>query len=147
MAGVMAGVFADRGDSVLVMRGEDGLDEFSTAAPTRLWIAHQGRVTETLADAADLGVARSAPGDLRGGDAAFNADVARRLFAGEPGPVRDAVLVNSAAALATQGGLGGDLRSAMRDGLRRAAESVDSGAAAATLDRWVDVAQAAKAAE
>jgi anthranilate phosphoribosyltransferase len=147
MAPVMAGVFAARGDSVLVLRGEDGLDEFSTAAPTRVWIARQSRVTEIVVDSTDLGLPRSATGDLRGGDAAFNADAARRLLAGEAGPVRDAVLVNSAAALAAQRGLDGDLLTAMRDGLRIAEESIDSGAAARTLDRWIEVAQAAKAAE
>ncbi|RKR87297.1 anthranilate phosphoribosyltransferase [Micromonospora pisi] len=147
MAPVMAGVFAARGDSVLVMRGEDGLDEFSTAAPTRVWIADRGRVTESVLDAADLGLPRSAPGDLRGGDATFNADAARRLLAGEAGPVRDAVLVNSAAALAAQWGLDGDLMKTMGEGLRVAAESIDSGAAARTLDRWIEVATAAKAAE
>lgn len=147
MAPVMAEVFARRGDSAVVMRGEDGLDEFSTAAATRLWTAHEGKVTETLADAADLGVARSRPGDLRGGDAAFNGDVARRLLAGETGPVRDAVLVNAGAALAARDGLGGDLMIAMRDGIVRAAAAIDSGAAAKALDRWVEVAQAARAAE
>ncbi|MGI5148476.1 anthranilate phosphoribosyltransferase [Plantactinospora sp. CA-294935] len=147
MAPVVAEVFARRGDSVLVMRGEDGLDEFSIGAPTRLWIADQGRVTETVADAADLDLPRSAPGDLRGGDAAFNADVTRRLLAGERGPVRDAVLVNAAAALAANGGFAGGLLPAMRDGLVRAAESIDSGAAARTLDAWVDVAKAARAEE
>lgn len=144
MAAVVAEVFAGRGDSVLVMRGEDGLDEFSTAAPTRLWIARQGKVTETVVDAADLDVPRSTPGDLRGGDAAFNAEVTRRLLAGEPGPVRDAVLVNAAAALAAQGGTTGELLPAMRDGLLRAADSIDSGAAARALDHWIDVAKAAK---
>ncbi|MEV7227132.1 anthranilate phosphoribosyltransferase [Polymorphospora sp. NPDC051019] len=143
MAPVMAGVFAARGDSVLVMRGEDGLDEFSTAAPTRVWVAHGGTVTATVADAADLGVARSQPGDLRGGDAAFNADAARRMFAGEPGPVRDAVLVNAAAALAAQAGLGDDLLTGMRAGLDRAAAAVDSGAATRLLDHWVEVARTA----
>ncbi|MGW0433779.1 anthranilate phosphoribosyltransferase [Micromonospora sp. NPDC003197] len=147
MASVMASVFAGRGDSVVVMRGEDGLDEFSTAAPTRVWVAHQGQVTESVVDVADLGVARSAPGDLRGGDAAFNAEVARGLLAGESGPVRDAVLVNSAVALATQGGLGGDLATAIRGGMRRAAESIDSGAAGQVLDRWIEVARAAQTAE
>ncbi|MFC7548361.1 anthranilate phosphoribosyltransferase [Plantactinospora sp. GCM10030261] len=141
MAGVMAAVFARRGDSVLVMRGEDGLDEFTTAAPTRIWLARDGEVTETVLDATELGVARGAPGDLRGGDVAFNADVARRLLAGEAGPVRDAVLVNSAAALAAQQGLPGDLVDTMRAGLTRAAEAIDSGAAAATLDRWIDAAR------
>lgn len=149
MARVIAEVFAARGDSVLVLRGEDGLDEFSTAAPTRVWVARRAGVVETVVDAADLGIARSHPGDLRGGDAAFNADVARRLLAGEYGPVRDAVLVNAAAALAAHAGGpdGGDLLTAMRDGLRRAAESIDSGAAAEVLRRWTEVAQAARAAE
>src|SRR5205085_7252243 len=52
MAPVMAGVFAARGDSVLVMRGEDGLDEFTTAAPTRVWAVSGGTVTELVIDAA-----------------------------------------------------------------------------------------------
>ncbi|MFG1890650.1 anthranilate phosphoribosyltransferase [Micromonospora sp. NPDC049051] len=141
MAPVMAGVFAARGDSVLVMRGEDGLDEFTTAAPTRVWAAQGGVVRESLLDAADLGVPRATLADLRGGDAAFNADVVRRLLAGETGPVRDAVLVNAAAALATQGPLDGDLTGALRAGMDRAAESVDSGAAARVLDRWIEVAR------
>ncbi|MFI7023613.1 anthranilate phosphoribosyltransferase [Micromonospora sp. NPDC049900] len=142
MAPVMAAVFAARGDSVVVMRGEDGLDEFTTAAPTRFWIAQGGTVRETVVDATDLGIPRAALSDLRGGDAAHNADVARRLLAGEPGPVRDAVLVNAAAALATQGPLDGDLTDALRAGLARATESIDSGTAARTLDRWIEVATA-----
>ncbi|EEP70963.1 anthranilate phosphoribosyltransferase [Micromonospora sp. ATCC 39149] len=143
MAPVMAAVFAARGDSVLVLRGEDGLDEFTTAAPTRVWAAQRGTVREALLDATDLGVPRVTLADLRGGDAAYNAGVARRLLAGEAGPVRDAVLVNAAAALATQGPLDGDLTEALRAGMGRAAEAIDSGAAAAVLDRWVEVASTA----
>ncbi|MEU5944606.1 anthranilate phosphoribosyltransferase [Micromonospora sp. NPDC047465] len=143
MAPVMAGVFAARGDSALVMRGEDGLDEFTTAAPTRVWAIQAGTVREALLDATDLGVPRATLADLRGGDAAYNADVVRRLLAGETGPVRDAVLVNAAAALATQGPLDGDLTEALRVGMDRAAESVDSGAAARVLDRWIEAARAA----
>ncbi|MEH0821110.1 anthranilate phosphoribosyltransferase [Micromonospora sp. CPCC 205714] len=142
MAPVMAAVFAGRGDSAIVMRGEDGLDEFTTAAPTRVWVAQQGTVREALLDARDLGVPRSTLADLRGGDAAYNAGVARRLLAGDPGPVRDAVLVNSAAALATQGPLDGDLTEALRAGMDRAAESIDSGAAGARLGRWGEVGRA-----
>ncbi|KWV29789.1 anthranilate phosphoribosyltransferase [Micromonospora rifamycinica] len=141
MAPVMAEVFARRGDSVIVMRGEDGLDEFTTAAPTRVWVAQGGAVREAVLDAADLGVPRATLADLRGGDAAHNAAVARRLLAGETGPVRDAVLVNAAVALATQTPLDGDLTQAVRAGMARAAESVDSGAAAATLERWIEVAR------
>ncbi|WJK36934.1 anthranilate phosphoribosyltransferase [Solwaraspora sp. WMMA2065] len=149
MAPVMAQVFASRGDTALVMRGEDGLDELSTAAPTRVWFAADGVVRAMVVDAAeDLGVARSAPGDLRGGDAGFNADVTRRLLAGRTGPVRDAVLANAAAALTAQAVQTGaapadELLETMRAQLGRAAEAVDSGAAATLLDRWVQVAQSA----
>jgi anthranilate phosphoribosyltransferase len=120
-------------------------------------------VTETVVDAADLGLDRAKPGDLRGGDAAFNADVARRLFAGERGPVRDAVLVNAAAALTARAGTDAaragaertgagaeradaDLVGELRAGLDRAAAAVDSGAAGQLLDRWVAVATEAHAA-
>lgn len=140
MAPVMAAVFAARGDSVIVVRGEDGLDEFSTGAPTRVWVAQQGTVREALLDATELGVPRATLADLRGGDAVYNAGVVRRLLAGDTGPVRDAVLVNAAVALATQGPLDGDLHEALRAGLVRATESIDSGAAAAALERWLEVA-------
>jgi anthranilate phosphoribosyltransferase len=144
MAPVMAEVFAGRGDSVLLVRGEDGLDEFTTAAPTRVWAVSGGTVRETVLDAADLGLARSAPGDLRGGDAAFNADVARRVFAGETGAVRDAVLVNAAAAIAARGGLAAEnLHAQLKAGIERAAAAIDSGAATDLLGRWVAVAQSA----
>ncbi|MBU8856264.1 MULTISPECIES: anthranilate phosphoribosyltransferase [unclassified Micromonospora] len=143
MAPVMAAVFAARGDSAIVVRGEDGLDEFSTGAPTRVWVAQQGTVTEAVLDATELGVPRATLADLRGGDAVYNADVVRRLLAGETGPVRDAVLVNAAVALSTQGPLDGDLYEVLRANLDRAAEAVDSGAAAAALERWLEVARTA----
>jgi anthranilate phosphoribosyltransferase len=147
MAPVMAEVFARRGDSALVMRGEDGLDEFTTAAPTRVWLVRAGEVTESLVDAEDFGLPRSAPGALRGGDAAFNAGAALRMFAGEQGPVRDAVLLNAAAAFAAHDGFPGSFEAAMRTGLDRAASTVDSGAATALLGTWVEAAKRAKAAE
>lgn len=146
MAPVMAEVFAARGQTALVFRGEDGLDELTTAAPTRVWAARDGAVQETVVDAADLGLPRCAPGDLAGGDPADNAEVTRRMLAGEPGPVRHAVLVNAAAALAAQSGWGvdidgaPDLTKALQAGLERATHAVDSGAAATTLDRWLTVA-------
>jgi anthranilate phosphoribosyltransferase len=144
MAPVMAGVLASRGTSALVFRGEDGLDEFTTTAPTRLWVVHDGAVTECTADASDLGLARAEPADLRGGDAAHNAGVARAVLAGERGPVRDAVLVNAGAALAAYDGLGGDVTEALAAGVDRAAKAVDSGAAADLLGRWISTAHAAR---
>jgi anthranilate phosphoribosyltransferase len=147
MAPVMAEVFARRGDSAVVMRGEDGLDEFTTSAPTRLWLVRDGKVDELVLDATDLGLPRCRPADLRGGDVAFNADVARRVFAGERGPVRDAVVVNAAAALAAHAHFPGDFVETMRAGIARAEQTIDSGAATAQLTRWVEAAKAAKAAE
>ena len=147
MAPVMAEVFARRGDSTLVMRGEDGLDEFSTTAPTRLWVVQDGKATETVVDAADLGVPRSAPGDLRGGDAAFNGAAARRVFAGEPGAARDSVVLNAGAAFAAQAGFPGGLEASLRAGIARASDTLDSGAVPSFLDRWVAAATAARAAE
>jgi anthranilate phosphoribosyltransferase len=144
MAPVMADVLAARGTSALVFRGEDGLDEFTTTAPTRVWVVHDGAVTDTIVDAADLGVPRSVPADLRGGDAVHNAGVARALLAGERGPVRDAVLVNAGAALAAYEGLGSGVTEAMTAGIDRAAKAVDSGAAAALLERWVATAHASR---
>jgi anthranilate phosphoribosyltransferase len=144
---VMAAVFARRGDSALVVRGEDGLDEFTTAAPTRVWVARHGSVEELVIDSVELGLPRSQPADLRGDDVAFNAEAARRTFAGEPGPVRDAVVLNVAAAMAAHGGFAGDLRDTLRAGIVRAQETIDSGAATAQLARWVEAARTAKAAE
>jgi anthranilate phosphoribosyltransferase len=147
MAPVMAEVFAARGNSVLLVRGEDGLDEATTAAPTRVWVVTDGAVTETVVDALDLGIERSAEGDLRGADAAYNAEAARKLLAGVAGPVRDAVVLNAGAALAAHAGLGGDLAGAWRAGIDRANAAIDSGAAAAVLDRWVSLAQRLRSAE
>jgi anthranilate phosphoribosyltransferase len=140
MAPVVAGVFAGRGQSALVFRGEDGLDELTTTAPTRVWVADAGEVTETVLDVADLGIPRAEAGDLRGADAAHNAKVTQAVLAGERGPVRDAVLVNAAAAVVAYEGLTGTLPDALRAALTRVAAAVDTGAATAALDRWLAVA-------
>ena len=137
MAPVMAGVFARRGVDAWVFRGDDGLDELTTTSTSRLWWVHEGEVREASVDPADLGIARSAPEDLRGGDAAHNAEVVRRLLAGETGPVRDAVLLNAGAALAVYGAPGDEPGRALPAGVEKAREALDSGAAATVLDRWV----------
>ncbi|MBT0771014.1 anthranilate phosphoribosyltransferase [Kineosporia sp. J2-2] len=137
MAPIMAGVLAERGDTALVFRGDDGLDELSTTGPSRVWEVRGGAVTESVFDPADLGLPRATLDDLRGGDPQHNAGVVRSLLAGETGPVRDAVLLNAGAALAASGSAEGDLVKRIADGVQRAAESIDSGAAAGVLDRWV----------
>jgi len=143
MAPVMAGVLADRGASALVFRGEDGLDELTTTAVSHVWTVLDGGVNAARFDARDLGLARTAVSDLRGGDADDNAAVARAVLGGDTGPVRDAVLLNAAAALAAFDGVTGSVVEALSAALPRAAESVDSGAARNVLERWVTVSQTA----
>ena len=146
LAGVMAGVLAARGTTALVFRGDDGLDELTPTTTSRVWVVAGGEVEEVVLAPADLGIPSSTLADLRGGDAARNAAVARALLAGEQGPVRDAVTLNAAAALAARAGLTSavGLEAALRDGLERARDSLDSGAAARVLDRWVTVSRAAR---
>ena len=158
MAPVVAGVCARRGTRAVVFRGEDGLDELTTTAPSRVWVVAGGEVAESVVDPVSLDLPVASLRDLRGGDAAFNAAVARSLLAGERGPVRDAVLLNAAAALvaydgellptvtAGAGGKGGDeladrLTTVLHAGIERAARAIDSGAAADVLDRWLQVAR------
>jgi anthranilate phosphoribosyltransferase len=139
MGPILAGVLAARGCSALVFHGGDGLDELTTTAPSTVWIVQDGTVSMTVFDPAELGIARSTPADLRGGDPAHNANVAREFLGGKLGPVRDTALLNAAAALAADSGVAGPdaLGPALADGYRRATKAVDSGAAARLLDRWV----------
>jgi anthranilate phosphoribosyltransferase len=137
MAPIMAGVLARRGVDAWVFRGDDGLDELTTTTTSRTWLVHDGIVTPTAVDPAALGIAAASPEDLRGGDVAHNADVVRRTLAGEPGPVRDAVLLNAAAALAVYDTPALAVEEALPGALERAAGAVDSGAAESVLARWV----------
>ncbi|HJP74432.1 MAG TPA: anthranilate phosphoribosyltransferase [Pseudonocardiaceae bacterium] len=133
---VLARVFARRGASALVVRGDDGLDEITTTTTSTLWVVSGGEAHEEHLDPTELGIARTTADDLRGGDAAHNAEVVRELVAGKPGPVRDAVLINAAGALAAYHGLTGSLRDDLAAALVKAAEAIDSGAAADLLARW-----------
>lgn len=141
MAPVMAGVFARRGVDAWVFRGDDGLDELTTTTTSRVWTVRGGEVSEASFDPARLGIARGTAEALRGQDAAYNAEVVRRLLAGERGPVRDAVVLNAGAALAVHADQDGSLEDRIAAGIVRADEALDSGAAQATLQRWVDAAR------
>lgn len=140
---VIAGVFAERGASAIVVRGNDGLDEITTSDTTDAWVVSGGRMRETTIDPTRIGIARVQLSALRGGDAEVNAGVARAVFAGTAGAVRDAVLLNSAAAIVAYDlsrGVGdpeADIHGALAAGIDRAAEAIDTGKSAALLDRWV----------
>jgi anthranilate phosphoribosyltransferase len=143
MAGVVAGVFAARGCSSLVFRGDDGLDELTTTGTSAVWVVRDGTATETTFDPAELDIPPADPDDLRGADAAFNAGVARAVFAGEPGPVRDMVRLNAAALMVAYDGAPppAELTGALRTAYARAGEIIDEGRAAATLDQWIKLTQ------
>ena len=144
---LFVGVFQTRGATALVFRGDDGLDELSTTGHSHVWEVSRGSVTEHDLDPADLGLKRSTLEQLRGGDAAHNADIARRVLAGEQGAVRDIVLLNTAAGLVawdlakdhTQGER--DIRERFAEKIAVAAETIDSGAATAKLEQWVAATQ------
>jgi anthranilate phosphoribosyltransferase len=147
MGPVLAGTLAGRGNSALVFHG-GGIDELTTTGPSAVWLVSGGTVTETEFDPLSAGLPRATLADLRGGDAAHNADVVRTMLAGEHGPVRDIVLLNAAAAIAASEGLPfaapapdpvaatDGLAKALTDGIARAAQAIDSGGAADLLERW-----------
>ncbi|MAS56089.1 MAG: anthranilate phosphoribosyltransferase [Nocardioides sp.] len=137
MAPVMAGVFARRGADAWVFRGDDGLDELTTTTTSRVWMVTGGEITEAVVDPTTFGLAPATTEDLRGGDAEHNADVVRRVLAGEPGPVRDAVVLNAGAALAVHAAASGSLDEQLAAGVERAAAAIDEGDAQALLERWV----------
>jgi anthranilate phosphoribosyltransferase len=116
-----------------VVHGAFGVDELSPAGPNLVCEVVDGAVHERTIDPIDLGIARCAPEELRGGSPAENAAVIRAVFSGaERGAKRDAILLNAAGAIAA-GGHAEDLR----EGLDAARQAVDSGAAAERLDALV----------
>ena len=144
---LVVGVFQTRGATALVYRGDDGIDKLTTTGHSHIWEVSRGSVTEHDLDPADLGIARSTIESLLGKDAAHNAGVIRSVLAGEKGPVRDIVLLNTAAGL-----LAFDLaknpeqlRVPILDRLAAqlvvAADAVDSGKAAAKLAEWATATQ------
>jgi anthranilate phosphoribosyltransferase len=163
LAPVMADVLHARGVRAIVVRGEDGLDEISTAAPTRYWDATGAVVREGVLDPADLGIPRTDPGLLRGGDPERNAALLRATLAadvadGPAGPdadrvtaIREAVAVNAAAALVAHAAAVAsaegrpdderDLSVRVAEQLPTAIAVLASGAALDVLDGWIAVTQ------
>ncbi len=140
----VAGVVAGRGHRGLVFHGADGLDELTTTTTSLVWLIADGEVTQTELDPADLGLAPASPESLVGADPVHNAEVVRQVLAGATGPIRDIVLLNAAAALlAHDGPSTRPVAEQLAPQLVRAAQAVDSGAAAALLERWVEATTAA----
>jgi len=140
MAPLVAGVLAQRGSRGLVFRGNDGLDELTTTGPSTVWEIRDGAVSEMTFSPQDLGISLATVEQLRGGNAEVNAAVVRDVLAGKEGAARDAVLLNAAAGLvAFDESADGPFVDRMKTAFARAAESIDTGAAAAVLEKWVSL--------
>jgi anthranilate phosphoribosyltransferase len=120
-----------------VVHGADGLDEISTTGYTKVSECRGGAVNTFYVHPSDFGLPKASPAQLRGGDAAANAGIARAILGGETGPPRDIVLLNAAASLLVAGA-----ETSIGDGIRRAAAALDSGDAARVLAMLVRVSNA-----
>src|SRR5258705_3017534 len=135
----MAGVFAARRSSVLVVHGDDGLDELTTTTTSTIWRVQAGTVERLTFDPAAFGFKRADISELVGGDAEANAASVRSVLGGAKGAVRDAVVLNAAGALVAHAGLASDAKlvPARESGPARAVQAIDSGGAAQLLARLV----------
>ncbi|HEU4688272.1 MAG TPA: anthranilate phosphoribosyltransferase [Vicinamibacterales bacterium] len=120
-----------------VVHGAGGIDEISTTGHTKVSECRDGAVHTFFIHPAQFGLAKAAPADLQGGDAAENAAIIGHVLAGRKIPARDIVLLNAGAALLVAGRV-----SSVSEGISRAAAAIDSGAAQDTLDRMVQSSRA-----
>jgi len=116
----------------LLVSSEDGLDELSISAPTRVVEVIGSELRSHTVSPQDVGLSTAAPEDIPGGDPAQNAQTTRSIFAGEPGAARDLAVLNAGAAIYAGGGA-----DTLEAGVRSAEQAIDEGSAAAALERFV----------
>lgn len=133
MAVTLASLGLERG---YVVHGSDGLDEISTTAPTHMMGIVHGAIEHEVVEPEQFGVKRAKLEDLQGGSAEDNARIIVEILEGGRGPRRDIVLVNAAAALRAAG-----VAQSFEDGMKKAAAAIDSGAARAKLQAFVEFTQ------
>ncbi|HEY8530408.1 MAG TPA: anthranilate phosphoribosyltransferase [Paenibacillaceae bacterium] len=121
----------------MVVGGHDGLDEISISAPTQVTELRDGEIRTYEVTPESLGLTRVPVERVSGGDAAENAAIARRVLSGETGPHRDIVLANAGACIYVSG-----RADSLEDGVRIAADTIDSGKAMAKLEEWISAAGA-----
>jgi anthranilate phosphoribosyltransferase len=130
----MAGALALLGTRhALLVSGDDEVDELSISAPTHVVEVAHGELRRYTVTPEEVSLERAPADSVPGGDPQQNAEIARRIFAGELGPARGLAVMNAGAAIYAGGGA-----SSLQDGVRAAEEAIDSGAAASTLERFVN---------
>ena len=134
---IMADALLDLGVEAWVVCSEDGLDEISPYAPTRVSVVSRGAVRERVLSPRDFGFEPSAPGAIAGGSPEENAEIIRRVLSGEAHPAATAFLLNAAASLALARG------ASLVDAAALARSTVASGAALRTLSTWCEASQRA----
>jgi anthranilate phosphoribosyltransferase len=122
----------------LVVHGLEGLDEISLCGPTKVAELREGEVREYTVEPEQLGLKRCLLEDLHGGSAGESAMIVQAVLDGKPGPTRDVVLLNSGAALYVSGNA-----ATLQNGMRLAAEAIDSGKARHKLQQLVEMTNAA----
>ncbi len=131
MARLMIGVLDARGaDRGFVVYGEEGLDELSTAGPSRIFRLLDGEITEAEFTPEDFGVTRAGIEDILGGDVSRNIEITRSVLSGERSPYRDAAIVNASPAIVLA-----DMADGFVSGVQVAADAIDSGSAAHVLEQ------------
>lgn len=144
---LVVGVFQTRGATALVYRGDDGIDKLTTTGHSHMWEVSRGAVTEHDIDPLELGIARANIEDLLGAGPEHNASIIRSVLAGDPGPVRDVVLLNTAAGLEAYHlsqepeRMRIPIVERLAEKFAVAAEAIDSGAAAKKLGDWAAATQ------
>ncbi|MEA2213544.1 MAG: anthranilate phosphoribosyltransferase [Solirubrobacteraceae bacterium] len=129
----MAGALARLGTRhALLVSSDDGLDELSISAPTRVVEVRGVQITGYSVGPEQFGLSPAPPDSIPGGDPAANAQTTRGILGGEPGPARDLAVLNAAAAIYAGGGA-----DSLATGIEAAVRAIDSGAAAATLESFV----------
>jgi len=140
---VMAQVLGNKGVDGFVFRGDDGLDELTLTTTTQVLTIGNGAIESGVIDPPSFGISYSPIESLVGGDATENAAIAMRIFEGERGAPRDAVLLNAASAIAAYNNdVDSDLQGRFEDGIESAKYAIDSGAAKDLLERWAKLTQA-----
>ena len=137
---LMAQVLLEQGKEGFVFRGDDGLDEVSLSTTTTIIQIYKGKLSKEVFDPTELGIAEAAISDIAGGDAKYNASITNQIFSGKTGPMRDAVTLNAAFAIAAfKGDFDLPLSTQIANGFVLANKAIDSGAAQSVLKKWVEL--------
>jgi anthranilate phosphoribosyltransferase len=138
LVSTIANVLKNLGSArAMVVHGLEGLDEISLCGPTKVAELRDGQVKEYILNPEQVGLRRCAMADLHGGSAEQSAVIVRGVLSGDQGPARDVVLLNSGAALYVSGSA-----ATIQDGIKLAAESIDTGKAQRKLEQLVELTNA-----